>query len=91
MGYRQNLYLRYWDRLFYITGDKGFTARPLFFVRGGYVLGGSSNRAGYSGFYCSSTIMSDQEAYYLSFASTNVLTQNHNITRVNGRSLRCGI
>ena len=59
------------------TGDKGFTARPLFFVRGGHIYSGTLRHAGYYGYYWSNTVQSDTDARYLDFYSGGIYTQNY--------------
>ena len=90
MGYRQNLYLRYWDNS--ATGDKGFTARPLFFVRGGnltvnlsYV--GILQYTGDFGRYWAGTNKSKTNAFCIELDSADV--EFGDVLRNTGRSLRC--
>ena len=69
------------------TGDNGFTARPLFFVRGGYV----SIRLydiGYGGSYLSSTVRSDTNIRIMAFSYEGVDALFLGSVRRNGYSLR---
>ena len=90
MGYRQNLYLRYWDKLFYIHQgrDQGLFVAPLYFNRAGYVSSDALNYPGNNGYFWSSTVSSSSYAYYLYFVSTNVNPAS-NVNRYHGRSVRC--
>ena len=76
--------------LYPATGDKGFTARPLFFVRGGYTHESiyALSGAGHLGVYWSSATRSAIDAYDLRFHSGNPNTQNYDY-RFYGLSLRC--
>ena len=73
----------------YKTG--GFNAlriSPLWFVRSGYLLGGSLNNPAVLGDYWSSTVSSSSNAYNLDFLSSNIYPAN-DYDRLNGRSVRC--
>ena len=70
------------------TEDKGFVYSPLFFVRGGDIISRTLYRAGYAGYYWSSTVQSDTDARGLSFSSGGSITQGSN-DRNYGFSLRC--
>ena len=69
------------------TGDKGFTARPLFFVRGGDINSRTLYNAGFTGRYWSSTVQSGTGARSLNFNSGGSYPQDGS-NRVNGFSLR---
>ena len=89
MGYRQNLYLRYWDRLFYVHQgrDQGLFVAPLYFNRAGYVVSDALLYPGYNGYFWSSTVVSSSYAYVLSFNSTGVYPVNSS-DRYNGWTVR---
>ena len=72
--------------LYPTTGDKGFTARPLFFVRGGYSVSQSLRNNGYRGFYSSSTNSSKMDIIYLLFQNGYIVNDNNN--KMRGYSLR---
>ena len=76
-----------------ITSNTDSTTRitqsPLYFHPSGRVLSGSLRRAGYDGYYWSSTAGSSASyAYYLLFASGRV-TPSRNSGRYYGQSVRC--
>ncbi|MBR3332199.1 hypothetical protein IKG28_01030 [Candidatus Saccharibacteria bacterium] len=75
--------------LYPATGDKGFTARPLFFVRGGRV-GGSISLvyAGYGGRYWSSVIKSSMDIYNLGINGIEIYLEDTH-EKYRGFSLRC--
>ena len=73
------------------TGDKGFTARPLFFVRGGYIyykIEQTLTEAGHIGLYYSNTIRAADHAYYLGLSIFKGPSNNSSGTRANGHFLR---
>ena len=74
--------------LYPATGDKGFTARPLFFVRGGSINNRNLNNAGRTGNYLSSTVQSSTSIYNLNFNSGGSDTRASNY-RYLGFFLRC--
>ena len=89
MGYRQNLYLRYWDKLFYIHQgrDQGLFVAPLYFNRAGNVDSDALNYPGNNGYFWSSTVNSSSYAYLLYFLSTYVNPANY-VNRYLGRTVR---
>ena len=70
------------------NGDYGLLSAPLYFVRAGYVDGGSLYIPGYGGRYWSGTLGSSAYAYYLYFDSSSV-DPAYNDSRYYGFSLRC--
>ena len=69
------------------TGDKGFTARPLFFVRGGDIYDCALEGAGNSGHYWSGTVRSDNTTR-LSLLNSGGLYTQYYINKYYGLSLR---
>ena len=61
---------------------------PLFFVRGGSVVGSSLNDSGNNGYYWSSSVDVGSDAYYASLLSSFINSASRN-SRLTGRSIRC--
>ena len=72
--------------LYPATGDNGFTARPLFFVRGG-IVSVTLYHSGSGGNYLSNTVASGNSVWALKVGSSNVGMEG--ASRFYGRSLRC--
>ncbi len=73
----------------YVTNSSAkLELAPLFFARGGYVLGGSLYYSGSYGHYWSSTVYSRSGAYHLYFGATDV-RPTYNSNCVSGFSVRC--
>ena len=73
----------------YATG--GFNklrSNPYYFVRSGYVVGGTLNNSGVYGYYWSSTVSSSTNAYNLRFGGTDIYPGRSSY-RYNGWSVRC--
>ena len=71
------------------SGNNNIIKAPLYFVRAGYVGGGSNLvSAGYRGLYWSSVADSSSIAYHLYFTSSSV-TPSRSDVRYYGRSVRC--
>ena len=67
----------------------GISKAPLYFVRAGYVSGGSTlGGAGSSGYYCSSVASSSSGAYGLYFGSSGVVPSGAS-NRDSGKAVRC--
>ena len=71
-----------------VSSVNSMGASPLYFVRGGYVNGGSLIISGSDGSYWFSTFYGSSNAYGLYYNSSNVLPQG-NGNRSYGRSVRC--
>ena len=61
---------------------------PLWFVRSGYVNGGTLYNLSGNGYYWSSAVNDSFEAYYMGFHSGNVIPAYNNY-RFRGYSVRC--
>ena len=73
------------------AGLAKITSNPLYFVRSGFLYGGSFYNLGSGGHYWSSAVINGVAAYYLEFTGSNVNPANdYNFyNRNSGRSVRC--
>ena len=70
------------------NGFNKLRSNPYYFVRSGYIVGGTLNYPGVSGYYWSSTVSSNIYAYRLSFNGTDIYPAR-NSDRYYGWSVRC--
>ena len=76
------------DSSYATNGFNNIRTSPLFFVRGGYVLGSSLGSSGSYGFYWSSSVNSASYAYFASFDSSTIISAL-SYSRNYGQSIRC--
>ena len=75
----------------YLDGVNSFNklrSNPYYFVRSGFIVGGTLDYSGVYGFYWSSTVSSSASAYSLNFNGTGIYPAR-NSSRYDGRSVRC--
>ena len=77
------------DSVGYATGGLNkLRSNPYYFVRSGYITGGTLDSPGVSGYYWSSTVSDSAIAYYLRFGGTDIYPARYG-ARSNGWSVRC--
>ena len=70
------------------NGFNKLRSNPYYFVRSGFIDGGTLYSPGVLGFYWSSTVSSSTNAYYLNFDGTDIYPAR-NYYRYSGWSVRC--